>query len=66
MQNWIASRKNNNKRVDMYSNPGVMEVIYKNEWRMKPNRNEYVEDDGHLLPLLILIAVGILGFLLTR
>lgn len=33
MAKWNAKKSNMNKRVNAYSNPGVSEIIYRDEWK---------------------------------
>ncbi len=67
MVEWSKTKKKNHeKRVDLYSHPGVGEVILKDEWQ-RPNRytsysvkEPWSKGDIIFLIIIVVIFIGII------
>lgn len=56
MAKWKAKKSNKDKRVKMYSNPGVSEVIYRDEWKK--------HDDNNGFSIFVYIAAIVIGIII--
>jgi len=53
MAKWNAKKSNMNKRVNAYSNPGISEIIYRDEW--KRNNQKKSSKYAYIVAAIIII-----------
>lgn len=62
MAKWNTKKRNMKKRVNAYSNPGVSEIIYRDEWK----RNNQKKSSKYVYVVAIAIIVSFLYLWLIK